>query len=275
MTQKFPWATMMAAVLVATLAGCTGTLSQVKDGQTGEPVWPDADAAHPVEESWYQPAQDNLRKVTAGLRKREVYALIGAPMFREGLVGVHEWDYSFVFHDAAGQAMQCQYKVLFDDGMRSAQTLWQTTACADAAEGRQVARVAAVQSEPRWVDLSADALFDFDSAVLAPQASAIIEGRIVPALEAADKVREIRIVGYTDQFGGSDYNVQLSLKRAEAVKAYLVGRGVPAAAIVTEGHGSADPVVNCPTGSRAARIACMQPNRRVRVGLTVAEPPRP
>ncbi len=150
MTRKFPWAAIMGAAFAATLAGCSGTLSSVKDGRTGEPVWPIADAAHPVDRSWFQPAQDNLRKVTPGLRKREVYALIGAPMFREGLVGLQEWDYSFVFQDAAGQAMQCQYKVLFDDGMRSAQTLWRTTACADAAEGRQVAALAEVKAaEPQ------------------------------------------------------------------------------------------------------------------------------
>lgn len=270
MTHKHTWRAVIAAVLVSTLAGCTGTLSPVRDGITDQPVWPEADAAHPVVDAWFQPAPDNLRKVTAGLRKREVYALIGAPMFREGFVGVHEWDYAFKLADGAGGSMQCQYKVLFNDDMRAAQTLWQTTACADAAEGRQQV-AAAPLAPPQWIDLSADALFAFDKADLASHAAALIQRNIVPALEAATQVKEIRIVGYTDQFGSDPYNLELSQRRAEAVKAYLVGLGVPAAAIVTEGRGSADPVVNCPVGTRAERITCMQPNRRVRVGITVNE----
>lgn len=270
MTKNFTRIALLAAVLVSTLTACTGTISQVRDGRTEQPVWPEGDAARPVVKAWFKPAVGNLRKVKPGLAKREVYALIGAPMFREGVVGVHEWDYMFQLADASGTSLQCQYKVLFDQDMLASQTLWQAKDCADAAEGRQT--VAVTAKEPQWIDLSADALFAFDSADLAPHASALIERTIIPALERAEKVREIRIIGYTDQFGADNYNLQLSQRRAEAVKAYLVGRGVPALAIVTDGRGSADPVVSCPAGSRAGRIACMQPNRRVRVGITVTEP---
>lgn len=272
MTKNFTRMALLAAVLVSTLTACTGTISQVRDGRTEQPVWPEGDAAHPVVKAWFKPAVENLRKVRPGLAKREVYALIGAPMFREGVIGVHEWDYMFLLDDTSGASLQCQYKVLFDQDMRASQMLWQARDCADAAEGRPAVAVAVEAKEPQWIDLAADALFAFDSADLAPHASALIERTIIPALERAEKVREIRIVGYTDQFGTTDYNLQLSQRRAEAVKAYLVGRGVPALAIVTDGRGSADPVVTCPAGSRASRITCMQPNRRVRVGITVNEP---
>ena len=80
------------------------------------------------------------------------------------------------------------------------------------------------------------------------------------------------IAGHTDSSGEDAYNLRLSEQRAEAVKAYLVSRGVPAAAIATEGRGSADPVVHCTESRRKAQIDCLQPNRRVRVEIAVSKP---
>ncbi len=55
--------------------------------------------------------------------------------------------------------------------------------------------------------------------------------------------------------------------RAEAVKNYLVSKGVPANRVYTEGKGKSQPVKQCTDKNRKALIACLQPNRRVEVEI--------
>lgn len=268
--KKSNWAApMWAASAVFLLTACSGSLSQVRNGQTDKPVWPQAAQAGPVVKAWFKPNTENLRKVQQGLRKRDVYALIGAPMHHEGFVGVHEWDYVFRMKAADGGEVQCQYKVLFDNRMRSSQTLWNTQACADLANPPAVVQT---PDQTQRIDLEADALFGFDKSVLTTQATSILDSRIVSALEAAEQVDSIKVIGHADELGSPAYNQRLSVQRAEAVKAYLVARGVPAAAIATEGRGSADPAVHCTEARRSAQIDCLQPNRRVRVEIAVSKP---
>ncbi|HEX6828439.1 MAG TPA: OmpA family protein [Burkholderiales bacterium] len=118
---------------------------------------------------------------------------------------------------------------------------------------------------PEKVTFSADVLFDFDKAVLKP------EGK--QALDAfADKLKGVNYevitdVGHTDRIGSEQYNKKLSVRRAEAVKAYLVGKGIPANKVYADGKGEADPVTKpgqC-KGEKAnkALIQCLQPDRRV------------
>jgi OOP family OmpA-OmpF porin len=83
--------------------------------------------------------------------------------------------------------------------------------------------------------------------------------------------KSIRVVGHTDPTGSAPYNEKLSRKRADAVKRYLVSRGVDPKRIVTEGMGSAKPLVtaqDCSTLPRVKMIACYQPDRRVEVEVT-------
>ena len=74
-------------------------------------------------------------------------------------------------------------------------------------------------------------------------------------------------VGHTDSFGSDKYNDRLSIRRAEAVKAYLVSKGVEANRVYTEGKGKRQLKVDPKSckGNRKAQIACQQPNRRVEV----------
>jgi OOP family OmpA-OmpF porin len=114
------------------------------------------------------------------------------------------------------------------------------------------------------VTYQADSLFDFDKAVLKPEGKEKLD-------ELATKVQgmDLEVVvatGYTDKIGSDKYNDRLSLRRAQAVKAYLVSKGVPANKIYTEGKGKRNPVkTDCMQKNRKALIACLAPNRRVEV----------
>jgi len=255
----------LAIAATATLSACgTTTLSQVKDGHTDQPVWPAPEKAHPLEAAKVHADIAALNQVQIGDAKLEIYRLLGHPMYREGIAGVHEWDYLFKLPSPQGE-VQCQYKVLFDDNMQASQTFWNPAGCADLL-GAKVPTVAP-PAEPHVVqqlDVSADALFGFDSAKLSADAPAALE-TVMTALNKAEHVDSLRVTGYTDRFGSAPYNLQLSERRAQAVKAYLVSRGVPGEAVMTQGLGASDPVVSCPGAKSPKVIACLKPNRRVRI----------
>jgi OmpA-OmpF porin, OOP family len=113
------------------------------------------------------------------------------------------------------------------------------------------------------VTYSADALFDFDKAVLKPGGKSALDD-LATKLEA-ENLEVVVATGYTDRIGSDAYNDRLSLRRAQAVKAYLVSKGIPANKIYTEGKGKRDPKVECNQRNRKALIACLAPNRRVEV----------
>ncbi len=92
---------------------------------------------------------------------------------------------------------------------------------------------------------------------------------LVRNLKQADDVTSIRIDGYTDRLGSDSYNRQLSAKRAETVKRYLLSGGVTAP-ISARGRGKEDPVVQCNDHNREALIACLAPNRRVELDFVRA-----
>ena len=73
----------------------------------------------------------------------------------------------------------------------------------------------------------------------------------------------VTIAGYTDRLGSDEYNVELSQRRANAVKSYLVGKGVAADRLIAVGKGKVDPIVHCDNSARSALIKCLEPNRRV------------
>ena len=113
------------------------------------------------------------------------------------------------------------------------------------------------------VTMSATKMFEFDKATLVMPAPRLDE--IAAALQADPSITDVDITGYTDRLGSEKYNLQLSQRRAEAVREYLVGKGVDGGRLKAYGKGEANPVVTCTEKNRAALIKCLEPNRRVEV----------
>jgi OmpA-OmpF porin, OOP family len=107
------------------------------------------------------------------------------------------------------------------------------------------------------VTYAADAFFDFDKAVLKPEGKAKLD-------DLVGKVQGINLeviiaVGHTDSVGTDAYNQKLSVRRAEAVKAYLVSKGIEKNRVYTEGKGEKQPVADNKTAEGRAK------NRRVEI----------
>ncbi len=107
------------------------------------------------------------------------------------------------------------------------------------------------------VTYAADAFFDFDKSIVKPEGKAKLD-ELVNALSGLD-TEVIVAVGHTDWIGTDAYNQKLSERRANAVKAYLVSKGVPAEKIFTEGKGKKQPIADNKTRQGRAK------NRRVEV----------
>lgn len=129
--------------------------------------------------------------------------------------------------------------------------------------------VAQPRTEERIV-LGADTYFDFNQATLRPQAQATLD-KIAARAKQADEL-SIEIVGHADQIGNDEYNLMLSQRRADAVRAYFVDQGVAADAIRVEARGETDPIVRCEGRQGAELVSCLQPNRRSEVMFSGLEP---
>jgi outer membrane protein OmpA-like peptidoglycan-associated protein len=99
--------------------------------------------------------------------------------------------------------------------------------------------------------------FDFDSDKLTPEAMEIVRSAAQQA--KAGGYSKIRLTGYTDRAGPAKYNLGLSLRRADSVKAELKRLGVPEGEITARGLGEANPLVPTADGVPEAQ------NRRVEI----------
>jgi outer membrane protein OmpA-like peptidoglycan-associated protein len=115
----------------------------------------------------------------------------------------------------------------------------------------------AQQTERGLVVTLGDVLFETDRAELKPGAERTLDG-LVRALRD-DPAASVSIEGHTDSTGGRDYNIDLSLRRAQAVKDYLASRGIDPGRVSALGLGADYPVASNTT--EAGR----QQNRRVEV----------
>ncbi|OOG59530.1 OmpA family protein [Rhodanobacter sp. C03] len=124
--------------------------------------------------------------------------------------------------------------------------------------------------ENRHETLGADALFAFgksDINSLTRRGRGQLD-RLVAELHESRSIHAVNLVGYTDRIGDRAQNDDLSLRRADAVRDYLVEHGVDGGVITTEGRGDADPVAACPNITGQRLRDCLAPNRRVEVNIT-------
>ena len=134
---------------------------------------------------------------------------------------------------------------------------WTPATAAPGCDGAIAAKAATSPIAAAKVTLNADALFDFDKSVLKPAAKASLDS-------LAGKVKSLTLevivaVGHTDSIGTDAYNQKLSIRRAEAVKKYLVSQGIEAKRIYVEGKGESQPVADNKTKEGRAK------NRRVQI----------
>ena len=107
------------------------------------------------------------------------------------------------------------------------------------------------------VTYQADAFFDFDKSILKPAGRAMLDDLVSKV--SGLNLEVIIAVGHTDSIGTEAYNQRLSVRRAEAVKAYLVSKGIERNRVYTEGKGERQPIASNKTAAGRAQ------NRRVEI----------
>ena len=199
---------LLSAIAATTLAAC-GNLSNVsKEGAPvdgTELVWPNIEKSkfnHDGSQFGSWPNWDNVRMIEKGMNKDQLYNLIGRPHFGEGLFGVREWDYVFNYREN-GEHKVCQYKILFDSNMNAQNFYWYPNGC----------------NGNSSYSLTADFLFDFDKDTLTAKGKEVVDK--VAAQLKESKAKEVKVAGYTDRLGSESYNMDLSQRRANRVKARL------------------------------------------------------
>jgi OOP family OmpA-OmpF porin len=119
------------------------------------------------------------------------------------------------------------------------------------------APAAAPKPAAQKVTYAADTFFDFDKSVIKPEGKAKLDDLVAKTKGIALEV--IIAVGHTDSIGTPEYNQGLSERRANAVKEYLVSKGIEKNRVYTEGKGEKSPIASNSTAEGRAK------NRRTEI----------
>lgn len=125
---------------------------------------------------------------------------------------------------------------------------------------------APMQAEPPPSPVQWSAQSDFNSAELSAEMRAALDTEILPKL-ANGEIR-VHVSGHADRIGNADYNKKLSERRADALRAYLVARGVDESKIEIFSYGTSLPAKECSAEKGRALIECLAPNRRAVLEVT-------
>jgi OOP family OmpA-OmpF porin len=121
--------------------------------------------------------------------------------------------------------------------------------------------------------METETLFSYNKSDLSEGGKQKLHDEIIGKMQEEPRDEVVVVSGYTDRIGSEEYNIKLSQRRADAVKAYMVDQGVDGNRIETAAKGKADPVVSCDyikgksNRKNKALIACLQPNRRIVLDL--------
>jgi OOP family OmpA-OmpF porin len=127
----------------------------------------------------------------------------------------------------------------------------------------------AARMQTRKITFSAEELFDFDKAILKPAGKAGLD-KLTNEINGVN-YETVLVTGHADRVGSNQYNQKLSERRTNAVKAYLLSKGIPDSRITASDMGETQPVTkmeDCKGPTSKKLIACLQPDRRVEVDVT-------
>ncbi len=99
--------------------------------------------------------------------------------------------------------------------------------------------------------------FEWNASVVTPEAASILDNAITSYRDCGNA--QVMLAGYTDTSGTPKYNLGLSQRRADAVKAYMAGRGIPEGVVTTQAFGETNLRVQTADGVRELQ------NRRVEI----------
>jgi OOP family OmpA-OmpF porin len=131
--------------------------------------------------------------------------------------------------------------------------------------------VAAAAALPVYerVTFDANIMFDSDKSAIRPAGRDKLDQFVVDTrgLES----QSVMAIGYADRMGSSASNQVLSQQRVDAVKAYLVGKGIASSRVQTSARGETQPTTfpaECKDANNATNVACMQPDRHVFIEIS-------
>jgi OOP family OmpA-OmpF porin len=178
------------------------------------------------------------------------------------VVDVHAQNYGY-WQDHTGAMVRSGTGTCVRTGNWTPELATPKTAAAAPADPAPEARSApAPVAVTEKVAMDADALFDFDKSAIKPKGKEALDEVVRKLNLAGAELRLITSTGHTDSVGSTEYNIDLSLRRAESVKAYLISQGIDGGQINSVGVGERQPFANNTTAKGRAQ------NRRVDIEVS-------
>lgn len=218
-------------------------------------------------------------KVRIGDNKDTVRMALGDPHFKEIISPT--WNYWLGIYSPAKQDYQeCQMRIDFNK-KKVERISWKNPSCQDLLThgGEKTIIVKEVKQpiiqtivkEPKVIRLNTDGLFKFDSSTISDMNTKGYNDlqKLAFSINDIEKdIESIDVVGYTDRLGSEQYNYQLGLDRANAVKDFLLQHSdINTSAINVTSKGESESRTSCSETNRAKLIDCLAPDRHVDVTI--------